>query len=87
MLGNFLGVNYNEIFKQVINDKNVKSTLADFIVYCFDNCIELEDVMVEKFKTNNRLVQIIDERITALANNSETKSKFTRQIREGNQNG
>jgi lipoate synthase len=82
-----LGINYNEIFKQVMNDKNVKSTLADFIVYCFDNCIELEDVMIEKFKNNKQLVQIIDDRITTLANNSETKSRFTKQIREGNQNG
>ena len=87
MLGSMLGINYNEIFKQVMNDKNVKSTLADFIVYCFDNCIELEDVMVEKFKNNKQLVQIIDDRITTLANNSETKSRFTKQIREGNQNG
>jgi hypothetical protein len=79
-----LRLNYSEIFKQVMQDKNVKSTLADFIVYCFDNCIELEEVMVDKFKNNKQLVQIIDERITTLATSAETKSKFTRQIREGN---
>ena len=83
MLGNMIGINYTQIFEQVMKDKNVRSALADFIVYCFDECIELEDVMVEKFKNNKNLEKIIDDRILALANANETKNKFTRQLREG----
>lgn len=83
MLGNMLGINYEQIFQQVIKDRNVREGLADFIVYCFEECVELEDAIVNKFSTNKKLEKMIDDRILALANNSETKSKFTRQLREG----
>lgn len=83
MLGNMIGINYTQIFEQVMKDKNVRSALADFIIYCFDDCVELEEAMVEKFKENKTLEKIIDDRILALANANETKNKFTRQLREG----
>ena len=81
MLGNMLGINYNQIFEQVIKDKNVRAGLADFIVYCFEECVELEDALVEKFKTNEKLEQLIDQRIMVLADKTETKNKFTRQLK------
>lgn len=83
MLGNMLGINYSEIFQQVIKDKNVRERLADFMVYCFEECIELEDALVEKFRSNKKLEQLIDDRIMALADKTETKNKFTRQLKEG----
>lgn len=83
MLGNMIGINYTQIFEQIMKDKNVRSALADFIIYCFDDCVELEEAMVEKFKENKTLEKIIDDRILALANANETKNKFTRQLREG----
>ena len=83
MLGNMLGINYSEIFQQVIKDKNVREHLADFMVYCFEECIELEDALVEKFRSNKKLEQLIDDRIMALADKTETKNKFTRQLKEG----
>ena len=83
MLGNMIGINYTQIFEQVMKDKNVRSALADFIIYCFDDWVELEEAMVEKFKENKTLEKIIDDRILALANANETKNKFTRQLREG----
>lgn len=83
MFGNMIGINYGQIFEQVIKDKNVRENLADFIVYCFEECVELEDALVDKFKDNKKLEQLIDDRILALANKAETKNKFTRQIKEG----
>lgn len=83
MLGNMLGINYSEIFQQVIKDRNVREHLADFMVYCFEECIELEDALVEKFRSNKKLEQLIDDRIMALADKTETKNKFTRQLKEG----
>ena len=83
MFGNMLGINYSQIFEQVIKDKNVRAGLADFIVYCFEECVELEDALVEKFKDNKKFEQLIDDRILELANKTETKNKFTRQLREG----
>jgi len=83
MLGNLIGINYSQIFEQVIKDKNVREGLADFIVYCFEECVELEDAIVAKFKENKQLEQLIDDRILALANKNETKTKFTRYLREG----
>lgn len=83
MFGNMIGINYAQIFKEVLADKNVREGLADFIVYCFEECVELEDALVAKFKENKELEQIIDDRILALANKNETRSKFTRQLREG----
>ena len=87
MLGNMLGINYTEIFQQVMRDKNVREGLADFMVYCLQECVEMEDALVEKFSTNKRLEQIIDDRILSLANKTETKNRFTRQLREENTNG
>ena len=83
MFGNMLGINYSEIFQQVMKDKNVREGLADFMVYCFEECIELEDALVEKFQSNKKLERIIDDRIMELASKSETKNKFTRQLKEG----
>lgn len=83
MFGNMIGINYGQIFEQIIKDKNVRANLADFIVYCFEECVELEDALVDKFKDNKKLEQLIDDRILALANKAETKNKFTRQIKEG----
>lgn len=83
MLGSLIGVNYDQIFQQVLKDKNVRATLADFIIYCFEECVELEDAIVCKFKENKALEKVIDDRILALANANETKNKFTRQLREG----
>ena len=83
MFGNLIGINYNEIFQQVLKDKNVREGLADFIIYCFEDCIELEDAIVTKFKDNKKLEQLIDDRILALANKNETKNRFTRQLKEG----
>ena len=87
MFGNMLGINYDQIFQQVLKDKNVREHLADFMIYCFNECIELEDAIVCKFKENKELEKIIDDRILTLANNSETKSKFTRKLREEKDNG
>lgn len=81
MFGNMIGINYSQIFEQVIKDKNVREGLADFIVYCFEECVELEDALVEKFRTNEKLEHLIDDRILAIANKTETKNKFTRQIK------
>ena len=83
MLGNIIGVNYSQIFQQVIKDKNVREGLADFIVYCFEECVELEDAIVAKFSENKKLEKIIDDRILYLANANDTKNRFTRQLREG----
>lgn len=83
MLGNMIGINYEQIFQQVIKDKNVREGLADFIVYCFEECVELEDALVEKFRENKKLEQLIDDRILALANKNDTKTRFTRQLKEG----
>ena len=87
MFGNMLGINYDQIFQQVLKDKNVREHLADFIVYCFDECVELEDAIVNKFKENKELEKLIDDRILVLANKNETKSKFTRRLREEIENG
>ena len=87
MLGNMIGINYDQIFQQVLKDKNVKERLADFIVYCFEECVELEDAIVTKFSQNEKLEKIIDDRILTLATKTETKNKFVRQIREGANNG
>lgn len=86
MLGNMLGLNYDQIFQQILKDKNVREHLADFMIYCFENCIELEDIIVNKFKENKKLEQIIDDRILALANQSETKTRFTRRLKEKENN-
>ena len=83
MLGSLIGVNYDQIFQQVLKDKNVRATLADFIVYCFEECVELEDAIVCKFKESKSLEKVIDDRILALASANETKNKFTRQLKEG----
>lgn len=83
MFGNMIGINYSQIFEQVIKDKGVREHLADFIVYCFDECVELEDAIINKFKDNKKLEAIIDERILELATKNETKTKFTRQLKEG----
>ena len=83
MFGNMIGINYVQIFQQVMNDKNVREGLADFIVYCFEECVELEDALVDKFKENKKLEKLIDDRILALATQNETKIKFTRQLKEG----
>lgn len=87
MFGNVIGINYEQIFQQIMKDKNVREALADFIVYCFQECVELEDALVEKFKDNKKLEQLIDDRILVLANKNETKNRFTRQLREGVNNG
>lgn len=83
MFGNMIGINYEQIFQQVIKDKNVRDGLADFIVYCFEECVELEDALIEKFQENKKLEKIIDDRILALAKDTETKNRFTRQLKEG----
>lgn len=83
MFGNMIGLNYGQIFQQIIKDKNVRDNLADFMVYCFEECVELEDAIINKFKENKELEKIIDDRILALANQNETKTKFTRKLREG----
>lgn len=86
MLGNMLGLNYDQIFQQILKDKNVREHLADFMIYCFEDCIELEDIIVNKFKENKKLEQIIDDRILALANQNETKTRFTRRLKEKENN-
>ena len=86
MLGNMLGLNYDQIFQQILKDKNVREHLADFMRYCFEDCIELEDIIVNKFKENKKLEQIIDDRILALANQNETKTRFTRRLKEKENN-
>lgn len=82
MFGNVLGINYDQIFQQVLKDRNVREHLADFMIYCFEECVELEDAIVAKFAQNKKLEQIIDDRILTLANRAETKNKFTRKLRE-----
>ena len=84
MFGDLLGINYDQIFQQVLKDRNVRAHLADFMIYCFEECIELEDAIVNKFKTNKNLESIIDERILALANKNDKKSRFTKILREEN---
>lgn len=84
MLGNIVGINYEHIFQSVIADKKVRGMLADFIVYCFQECVELEDALVQKFKDNKELERIIDDRILALAGQHETKRRFTQRLKEEN---
>lgn len=81
MLNNLIGVNYSKIFQSVLQDEKVRSMMADFMVYCFEECIELEDVVIQKFEKSDKLKTIIDKRILELAKEKDMKDKIVTRIK------
>lgn len=82
MLNSLVGINYSKIFQSVLQDEKVRSMMADFMVYCFEECVELEDSIITKFEKNDKLKNIIDKRILELAKERDMKDKIVSRIKQ-----
>lgn len=79
MFNNLIGINYSEIFNSLLKDQKVRSMMGDFIVFCVDNCVEMEDALADLITKSDKIKSAIDKRFTDIAKEAELKDRITKR--------
>ena len=79
MFNNLIGINYSEVFGSILKDEKVRSMMGDFVVFCVDNCVEMEDALADLITKSDKIKSALDKRFIDIAKETEMKEKVMRR--------
>lgn len=79
MFNNLIGINYSEVFGSILKDEKVRSMMGDFVVFCVDNCVEMEDALADLISKSDKIKSALDKRFIDIAKETEMKEKVMRR--------
>lgn len=79
MFNNLIGINYSEVFSSILKDEKIRSMMGDFVVFCVDNCVEMEDALADLITKSDKIKSALDKRFIDIAKEAEMKEKVMRR--------
>lgn len=79
MFNNLIGINYSEVFSSILKDEKIRSMMGDFVVFCVDNCVEMEDALADLITKSDKIKSALDKRFIDIAKETEMKEKVMRR--------